>query len=129
MDGVSRFETSIAGSRFRAGEPPGKRSTGSQEAMYSFATGKKVIKQEVQITNKMGLHARPAMQFVDLASKFTSKITVSKDCQSVNGKSIMEMMLLAAGPGTTIALLAEGSDAEQAVAALKKLIDSKFDEE
>jgi len=90
---------------------------------------KKLVKEQLKIINKMGLHARPAMQFVDLASKFSSRINVSKGNQCVNGKSIMEMMLLAAGQGTVINVEAEGSDAARAVNALRQLVNSGFDEE
>jgi phosphocarrier protein len=81
------------------------------------------------IVNKLGLHARPAMVFVDLASTFQSEVKVSKDDYEVDGKSIMMMMMLAAGKGSVLSILAEGPDAEQAVAALKKLVDSGFDED
>ena len=95
----------------------------------SVKPDRKLIRKEVNITNTMGLHARPAMQFVDLANKFASKITVCKGTQCVNGKSIMEMMLLAAGPGTSLTLIADGPDASSAVNALAALVDRKFDEE
>ncbi len=81
------------------------------------------------IVNKLGLHARPAMVFVDLASTFQSEVKVSKDDYEVDGKSIMMMMMLAAGKGSELSIVAEGPDAEQAVAALKKLVDSGFDED
>ncbi len=84
---------------------------------------------QVTITNKLGLHARPAMSFVDTASGFKSDIQVVKDGQIVDGKSIMQLMMLAATKGTELNITAEGPDAEQAVAALVKLIESKFDEE
>lgn len=83
----------------------------------------------VTIINKLGLHARPAMSFVDTASGFKSEIQVTKDGQVVDGKSIMQLMMLAATEGTELHIEAEGPDAEQAVAALVKLVDSKFDEE
>ena len=81
------------------------------------------------IVNKLGLHARPAMVFVDLASTFQSEVKVSKDDYEVDAKSIMMMMMLAAGKGSELSIVAEGPDAEQAVAALKKLVDSGFDED
>jgi len=88
-----------------------------------------MIVRQVEISNKMGLHARPAMQFVDLANKFTSQISVCKNTQCVNAKSIMELLLLAAGAGTVLSIKAEGSDADEAVEALIKLVDGKFGEE
>lgn len=84
---------------------------------------------QVTIINKLGLHARPAMSFVDTASSFTSDIKVVKDGQAVDGKSIMQLMMLAATEGTELRIDAQGPDAEQAVEALVKLVGSKFDEE
>lgn len=84
---------------------------------------------QVTIINKLGLHARPAMSFVDTASGFKSDIQVTKDGQVVDGKSIMQLMMLAATAGSELHIEAEGPDAEQAVAALVKLVNSKFDEE
>ncbi len=81
------------------------------------------------IVNKLGLHARPAMVFVDLASTFASEIKVSKDDNEVDGKSIMMMMMLAAAKGSVLVIVAEGADAEAAAGALKKLVDNGFDEE
>jgi phosphocarrier protein len=83
----------------------------------------------VTIVNRLGLHARPAMTFVDLASTFKSEICVRRGDQEVDGKSIMHMMLLAATKGTTLEVCAAGPDAAEACAALKKLVDSGFDEE
>ncbi len=86
--------------------------------------------KDVRIENKMGLHARPAMQLAELANKFDSDITIRKDNQSVNAKSIMEVLLLAATQGTNLQIEAKGSDAKDAVEALSKLIEKdKFGEE
>jgi phosphocarrier protein HPr len=84
---------------------------------------------KVTIVNRLGLHARPAMAFVDKASAFTSDIKVSKGDVVVDGKSIMEMMMLAAGQGTELEIVADGPDAAPACAALKSLVDAGFDEE
>lgn len=83
----------------------------------------------VTISNRLGLHARPAMSFVDLAGSFKSSVSVSRAAQTVDGKSIMQMMMLAATKGTELLVKADGPDAEAACAALKKLVDSGFDEE
>lgn len=83
----------------------------------------------VTIVNRLGLHARPAMTFVDLAVQFESEIRVRKGEHEVDGKSIMQMMMLAAGKGSELMIRAEGPDAEKAVAALRALIESGFDEE
>jgi phosphotransferase system HPr (HPr) family protein len=85
--------------------------------------------QEVTILNRQGLHARPVMQFVDLASQFSAIVTVSKGDLQVDAKSPMEMMLLEGTCGTRLKLCAHGADAVEAVAALAALVESKFDEE
>lgn len=85
--------------------------------------------RQVTIINKLGLHARPAMQFVDVANAFHSAVKVCKGDQCVDGKSIMQMMMLAATSGTSLKIVAEGSDAEAALVALDQLIQSKFGEE
>ncbi len=87
------------------------------------------VRTTVKIVNRLGLHARPAMSFVETASGFKSKITVSKDGESVDGKSIMQMMMLAATKGTPLDIEADGGDAQHACDALKRLIESGFDED
>ncbi len=81
------------------------------------------------ITNKHGLHARPAAQFVKIAGRFKSEIKVVKDGLEINGKSIMGIMMLAAEPGSEITLLITGEDESAAFEALKELIELKFYEE
>ena len=88
-----------------------------------------MIREELLISNKHGLHARPAAQFVKIAGRFSSDIKVIKDGLEVNGKSIMGIMMLAAEPGSEIILLIEGNDEQAAFDALKELIDQKFYEE
>ena len=85
----------------------------------------------VIISNKLGLHARPAMLFVEAANGFACDIGVRRTDQSetVDGKSIMQMMMLAATQGTKLVLKAKGSDATEAINALKQLVERKFDEE
>ena len=87
------------------------------------------VSRDVTITNRLGLHARPAMSFVDEANKFDSEITVTKGAQSVNAKSIMHVMMLAATQGTKLSIQARGDDAQAAVDALASLIESGFDED
>jgi phosphocarrier protein HPr len=87
------------------------------------------VEIKATIVNKLGLHARPAMTFVDLASTFTSDVKVTKGDTEVDGKSIMQMMMLAAGKGSEILIVCEGEDAEKAAAALRALVDAGFDEE
>ena len=83
----------------------------------------------VEIVNKRGLHARASAKFVKLASGFDAEVRVSKDGQTVDARSIMGLMMLAAGPGCCIDIEAEGEEAEAAVAALEQLVSAKFDED
>ena len=83
----------------------------------------------VEICNRRGLHARAAAKFVKLAAEFDADVTVSKDGQSVSGESIMGLMMLAAGIGSSIGISAEGADADRALAALTELVSNGFDEE
>lgn len=87
-----------------------------------------VIEKIIVIKNEQGLHARPAALFVQVANKFTSDIVVQKGKQKVNGKSIMGIMMLAAGKGSRIAIKASGDDAEKAVVELEELLLGKIDE-
>jgi phosphocarrier protein len=83
----------------------------------------------VKILNRLGLHARPAMTFVDVASTFASEILVRKEGTEVDGKSIMQMMMLAAAQGSELTIIATGDDAQAAIAKLKALVDAGFDED
>ena len=94
-----------------------------------MATAGKTLTATVTIYNKLGMHARPAMAFVDVANSFDSDIRVRKDKQVVDGKSIMQMMMLAATQGTKLQIEALGDDAAKAIDALRNLVDRKFDEE
>lgn len=88
-----------------------------------------IFEAEVEIKNTDGLHMRPAMQFVDIANQFDSDITVSNNETSVDGKSIMEMSMLAATCGTKLKIKAVGPDAREAINALRELVEQKhFDE-
>lgn len=88
-----------------------------------------MAQQEFTIQNKLGIHARPAAQFVKMASRFSSEIRVEKDGEEVDGKSIMGLMMLAAGHGSVITVAAEGDDADQAIEALGELIQRRFEED
>src|ERR1700737_3575903 len=92
-------------------------------------SGPEKVKREVTIVNKLGLHARPAAMFARVANKHRAEIWVEKDGEQVNGKSIMGLMMLAAGQGTKLILSAEGADAEKALQELELLIGKRFDEE
>lgn len=86
------------------------------------------ITKELVVQNKMGIHARPAAMFVRIASQFDADIFVEKDGERVNGKSIMGLMMLAAGPGSKIIVEASGKDADKAIEELETLLANKFDE-
>ena len=88
-----------------------------------------MVTKELTIINKLGIHARPAAQFVKLASKFDADIVVEKDGEEVDGKSILGLMMLAVGPGSKIAITAEGKDEQEALNALEDLISRKFEED
>ncbi|MEQ8850902.1 MAG: HPr family phosphocarrier protein [Phycisphaerales bacterium] len=90
------------------------------------------VKAQVVVRNRLGLHARPAMTFVDAAMAFDAAITVRRaeeDGEEVDGKSIMEMMMLAATQGTTLEIKAVGDDAQTAIEQLSALVEGGFDED
>jgi phosphocarrier protein HPr len=87
------------------------------------------VTRELVVANKLGLHARPAAMFVRVANRYSSDILVEKDGEEINGKSIMGLMLLAAGCGSRLKVTCTGSDAADMVVALEELIARKFDEE
>ena len=94
-----------------------------------MAASEDIRKVTITIRNELGLHARPAMAFVDLASGYRADILVRKGEQSVDGKSIMQMMMLAAARGTELQVEASGPDADDAVEAIHDLAERRFDEE
>src|SRR3954470_6437186 len=96
--------------------------------MSSKKAGSKSNEREVVVQNKLGIHARPAAVFVKAANRFQCEIFVEKDGEKVNGKSIMGLMMLAAGPGSRLLICAEGQDASQALDELETLFKHKFDE-
>ncbi|HPF61536.1 MAG: HPr family phosphocarrier protein [Gemmatimonadetes bacterium] len=87
-----------------------------------------MVERTVTIRNELGMHARPAAQFVRLASTFGARVEIERDGMAVNGKSIMGVMMLAAECGCELTLRAEGDDAEAAVTALGELVDRGFGE-
>lgn len=84
---------------------------------------------KVKVVNRLGLHARPAMAFVDLAATFAASIWVVKGDTRVDGKSIMQMMMLAATQGTELEIVARSEDCDEAIAELVALVKSKFQED
>ncbi len=87
------------------------------------------VTKEMVVQNKQGIHARPAAMFVKVANRFSAEVFVEKDGEKVNGKSIMGLMMLAAGHGSIISVSADGSDADAALAAIADLITRKFEED
>jgi len=85
--------------------------------------------KEITVSNKLGIHARPAALFVKTANRFACDIFVEKDGEKINGKSIMGLMMLAAGQGSKLRIRAEGPDAAQALIDIEELIQSRFNEE
>jgi phosphocarrier protein len=87
-----------------------------------------VTSKDIEIKNKLGLHARAAAKLVHIAARFKSDIKIRKGDEEVDGKSILGILLLAAGRGSVITLKADGPDEVEAVDAIEKLIEAKFDE-
>ena len=95
----------------------------------SESTPQSKITKELTIVNRLGLHARPSAMFVKTASRFKCEIWVEKDGERVNGKSIMGLMMLAAGQGSKLLVTCEGADSEKALADIEEIIRRKFDED
>ena len=87
------------------------------------------VEKEITIVNRLGLHARPAAMFVRIATRYRSEIWVEKEGEQINGKSIMGLMMLAAGQGSKLRIRCEGPDAEKAMQEIEGLIAAKFNEE
>ena len=88
-----------------------------------------LIAKELEVINTKGIHARPAAMFVKIANRFDCDIFVEKDGEKINGKSIMGLMMLAAGPGSKLRVEANGPDAANAISEIESLLKRKFDEE
>jgi phosphocarrier protein HPr len=87
-----------------------------------------LISRDIEIKNKLGLHARAAAKLVHAAARFKSDIKIRKGDEEVDGKSILGILLLAAGKGSVVTIKADGEDEQAAIDAIEKLIDAKFDE-
>ena len=85
-----------------------------------------ILVRDLKVVNQLGLHARPAALFVKAASRYESEITVEKDGNKVSGKSIMGLMTLEVGMGSVMKITADGTDAEDALDELQRLVESKF---
>ena len=95
----------------------------------AVTVGSATMTKDFLVSNKLGIHARPAAMFVKTANRFSCDIFVEKDGEKVNGKSIMGLMMLAAGPGSKLTLYVRGDAAHQAIIELEALVARKFDEE
>jgi len=87
------------------------------------------IEKEVTIVNRLGMHARPAAMFVRIASRYRAEIWVEKEGEQINGKSIMGLMMLAAGQGSKLMIRCEGPDADKAMEEIEELIATRFNED
>jgi phosphocarrier protein HPr len=94
----------------------------------SASAGQK-IEKEITIINRLGLHARPAAMFVRIASRYRAEVWVDKEGEQINGKSIMGLMMLAAGQGSKLIIRCEGADADKVMEELEELIQKKFNED
>ena len=95
----------------------------------SAASRGEKIEKEVAIVNRLGMHARPAAMFVRVASRFRCEVWVEKEGERINGKSIMGLMMLAAGQGSKLVICCEGPDADKALEEIEELIAGKFNED
>lgn len=97
--------------------------------MSAKKAGGNTQSRELLVSNQLGIHARPAAMFVKVANKFKCEIYVEKDGERINGKSIMGLLMLAAGPGTKLTVEAEGNDAPAAIDEIEALLKRNFDED
>lgn len=128
--GVLRSECDKLGNTF--GLDHSRSALRTQHFALSTSPPMPFVSKEVVVSNRLGLHARPAMQFVDLANQFASAVTVYKggdEPEQADGKSVMQMIILAATEGTPLRIDADGDDAQTAVDQLVGLFESKFGEE
>ncbi len=109
--------------------PPVVGTVATAAATLPAAPGGRHVERTVEIINKLGLHARASARLVTLANKFTADVRLKKDGREVSAKSILNIIMLAAGLGSQVTLIAEGEDAEQAIAELVALVADKFGEE
>jgi phosphocarrier protein HPr len=108
---------------------PDEASSPGNDAASDKPSSSAAVVREIPIVNKRGLHARASAKFVQMVERFNAEVTVTRNGESVGGTSIMGLMMLSAGPGTSIVVSATGPEAEAAIEALTELIRSKFGEE
>ena len=107
--------------------PDDASPTSSVAASDAASSGE--VRRELPIINKRGLHARASAKFVQMVERFNAEVTVTRNGESVGGTSIMGLMMLSAGPGTSIVVSAIGPEAQAAIDAITELVGSKFNEE
>jgi phosphocarrier protein HPr len=108
---------------------PDEAGSPGDDAASGSPSSRGAVVREIPIINKRGLHARASAKFVQMVERFNAEISVTRNGETVGGTSIMGLMMLSAGPGTSIVVSATGPEAEAAIAALTELIGSKFGEE
>lgn len=111
----------------RGDVPPAADSAAAAGPGAGGGTGR--CEKDLVIQNKLGMHARPSAKFVKISNRYKADILVEKDGEQVNGKSIMGLMMLAAGQGSKLRVTAEGPDAQEALTELETLLHNRFDEE
>jgi phosphocarrier protein HPr len=111
-----------------SGSPDDATASGSSAASDTPSSGD-TVSREIPITNKRGLHARASAKFVQMVERFQADVTVTRNGESVGGTSIMGLMMLAAGIGTSIVVSAKGPEAQAALDAITQLVTDKFGEE
>jgi phosphocarrier protein HPr len=104
-------------------------SPDGSEAAPDAGSSSGAVSREIPIINKRGLHARASAKFVQLVERFNAEVTVTRNGESVGGNSIMGLMMLSAGPGTTILVSVKGPEAQAALDAIAELVGNKFGEE
>jgi phosphocarrier protein len=102
---------------------------GSDAASETSSPSTGPVSREIPIINKRGLHARASAKFVQMVERFNAEVTVTRNGEAVGGTSIMGLMMLSAGPGTTILVAAKGPEAQAALDAITELVGNKFGEE
>jgi phosphocarrier protein HPr len=108
---------------------PDEADSPGDDAASDLPSSRGAVVREIPIINKRGLHARASAKFVQMVERFNAEISVTRNGETVGGTSIMGLMMLSAGPGTSIVVSATGPEAEAAITALTELIGSKFGEE
>jgi phosphocarrier protein len=105
------------------------RTNGKKRMSAKMNGAAVMLTRDFRVSNRLGLHARPAAKFVQTANRFNCDIFVEKDGQKINGKSIISLLVLSAGPGSKLTVSASGEDASEALAELELLVEKGFEEQ